>query len=101
MMDPLRAGAWLFTVPKNPKTIMEAEAETFRKCCRLRLGLAFNELPGTCLLLQSPQGHRSVQPLASHLWACAEFKFLLTDRHDRCHPGGPEGAGQLGGFACG
>ena len=37
------AGARLFTVPK---TIIEAE--TFRKCCRLRLGLTFNELPGTC-----------------------------------------------------
>ncbi len=71
------AGAWLFTVPKNPKTIIEAE--TFRKCCRLRLGLAFNELPGTCCCRTHKVIDRS-NPC--HLWACPEFKFLLTDRHD-------------------
>ena len=64
-------------MPKNPKTIMEAE--TFRKCCRLRLGLAFNELPGTCCC----RAHKVIdRSNPCHLWACAEFKFLLTDRHD-------------------
>ena len=71
------AGAWLFTVPKNPKTTIEKE--TFRKCCRLRLGLAFNELPGTC----SCRAHKVIDRVnPCHLWACPEFKYLLTHRHD-------------------
>jgi hypothetical protein len=40
------AGAWLFSVPKNDKSIIPPEA--FRKSCLLRLGLPFEELPTHC-----------------------------------------------------
>ena len=56
------------------------EAETFRKCCRLRLGLTGLQRVARNLLLQSHKVSDRSNPC--HLWACAEFKFLLTDRHD-------------------
>ena len=70
------AGAWLFTVPKNPKTIhYGGRARPSGMRCRLRLGLAFNELPGTCCC----RAHKVIdRSNPCHLWACAEFKFLLT-----------------------
>lgn len=71
------AGAWLFSVPKNDKSIIAAE--TFRKCCRLRLGMAFNELPTTCCC----RGHKVIDRTnPCHFWACPEFKHLCTDRHN-------------------
>jgi hypothetical protein len=71
------AGAWLFSVPKNDKSIIAAE--TFRKCCRLRLGMSFNELPTTCCC----RGHKVIDRTnPCHFWACPEFKHLCTDRHN-------------------
>ena len=62
------AGAWLFAVPKNDKTIIEAEM--YRKCGRLRLGLSFNELTTTC----SCRKHKVIDRTnPCHLWACPEF----------------------------
>ena len=71
------AGAWLFSVPKNDKSIIPPEA--FRKSCLLRLGLPFEELPTHCCCRDHVVIDRS-NPC--HFWKCNEFKSLITDRHD-------------------
>jgi hypothetical protein len=65
------AGAWLFSVPKNDKSIIPPEA--FRNSCLLRLGLFAVRRAANPLLLQRSRCHRQVEscPL---FWKCAEFK---------------------------
>ena len=70
------AGAWLFSVPKNDKSIIPPEA--FRKSCLLRLGLPFQELPTHCCCRDHVVIDRS-NPC--HFWKCNEFKSLVTDRY--------------------
>lgn len=70
------AGAWLFTVPKNANTTIPNE--TFRKCCKLRLGLVFEELPRRCLC----RANTVIDTAGVHFFSCPYFSGLWKERHD-------------------
>ena len=70
------AGAWLFNIPKNEHSIMDAA--TFRLSCRSRLGLPLPNLPNVC----QNECNCAIDKQGSHLFSCRLFISHLTNRHD-------------------